>query len=531
MSVWGDFLAGHHAEATGDGPKALEFYATAARKGLTDKADLYSRMYILGLTEGRFDNALSALEQTEKLGGTAPLTHLARAVDALRKGNFADAEARLAEDASGISQLLSPILTAWSQVGREDTAGALETLSKMTAAKDDEASPLQLLHSALINDLVGNTPVAGEQFEQLQASAGLSVRTAELWGEHLERGGLTQKARDVYESLGDDAERLILIENLERRTKAKTRPPIDVNTAQKGAAEALYGIASAMLSQNAWESALALANMATTLRPGFAPAVMVAATALQQNSRYADAIAVLDAIPKRSPFSWMARLHLADSMDRLDKTDEAVSILNLLAEERPTLARPLIQLGDVQRRHEQFAQAAQTYTQALERIAEPGEAQWGLFYSRGVSYERSQQWPKAEADFLRALELSPDQPAVLNYLGYLWIDEGVHLERALKMIEKAVEMRPRDGAIVDSFGWGLYRTGDFPGAVKQLERAVMLSPADAVINDHLGDALWQVGRMREARFQWERALIMKPDDALAQSIELKLQSGLKAAKP
>lgn len=530
--VWGDFLAGHHAEAVGDGPKALEFYAAAARKGLTSTADLYSRMYILGLTEGRLDGALVALDQAEKLGGKAPLTQLTRAVQALHDGNFETAETLLKEDAGGISQILSPVLIAWSQVGRKNTAGALDNLNKMTATnKDGETTPLQLLHTALIFDLAGKTKEAGEQFSQLQNSAGLSVRSAELWGQHLERQGREQDARKAYEALGDDAERLILSEALQARLKSKTRPPIDVDTAQKGAAEALYGIASAMLAQNAWESALALANMATMLRPDFAPAAMVAAAAFQQNKRLTDANALYAAIPARSPFSWLARLHLADNLDRMDKTDEAVNILMKMAKERPTLAHPLIQLGDVQRRHKEFKQAAESYTLALKRIATPGESEWGIFYSRGVAYEQDKQWPKAEADFLRALELSPEQPAVLNYLGYLWIDEGQHLDRALGMISKAVEMRPRDGAIVDSLGWGLYRTGDFPGAVKQLERAVMLSPADAVINDHLGDALWQVGRMREARYQWERALIMKPDPELAQAIAEKLKSGLVAAKP
>ncbi|MCR4378076.1 MAG: tetratricopeptide repeat protein [Rhodospirillales bacterium] len=530
--VWGDFLAGHHAEAVGDGPKALEFYAAAARKGLTSTADLYSRMYILGLTEGRLDGALVALDQAEKLGGKAPLTQLTRAVQALHDGNFETAETLLKEDAGGISQILSPVLIAWSQVGRKNTAGALDSLNKMTATnKDGETTPLQLLHTALIFDLAGKTKEAGEQFSQLQNSAGLSVRSAELWGQHLERQGREQDARKAYEALGDDAERLILSEALQARLKSKTRPPIDVDTAQKGAAEALYGIASAMLAQNAWESALALANMATRLRPDFAPAAMVAAAAFQQNKRLTDANALYAAIPARSPFSWLARLHLADNLDRMDKTDEAVNILTKMAKERPTLAHPLIQLGDVQRRHKEFKQAAESYTLALKRIATPGESEWGIFYSRGVAYEQDKQWPKAEADFLRALELSPEQPAVLNYLGYLWIDEGQHLDRALGMIAKAVEMRPRDGAIVDSLGWGLYRTGDFPGAVKQLERAVMLSPADAVINDHLGDALWQVGRVREARYQWERALIMKPDPELAQAIAEKLKSGLVAAKP
>lgn len=534
--VWGDFLAGHHAEAIGDNRKALDFYAAVMDKGaaedMTASPELYSRMYILGLTEGRLDEAMSSLDKAEQLGAKAPLANLTRAVRALRDGDYKGAEVLLATDDSGISRILAPILTAWARVGAKDLPGALAALDKTTKkddTKDNVISPLHLLHGALINDIANNAPAATKLFTQLHEAAGLSVRTAELSGQHLERRGLIKDARALYRSLGDDAEGLILSENLEARLKAKTPPPLDIDTAQKGAAEALYGVASAMLSQNAWESATALAHMANALRPNFAPAVMVTATALQQNDRRAEANALYQRIPARSPFSWLARLHRAENLDRMTRTGDAIKLLNAMSRERANLPRPLIELGDVLRRHERFKDAADAYTRALKRIAQPRAGDWGVFYSRGVSYEQSKQWPKAEADFLRALELSPDQPAVLNYLGYLWIDQGQHLERALEMIAKAVSKRPRDGAIVDSLGWGYYRTGDFKGAVKQLERAVMLSPADAVINDHLGDALWQVGRTREARFQWRRALAMEPNAELAKAIEKKLKSGLAAA--
>lgn len=527
----GSYLAGHHAEAIGDSRTALQSYANATRLGLPATARLYSRMYILGLTEGRIDDALLALEKAEQLGGKPPLAHLTRAVQALRDGDYATAEALLADGDSGIAQILGPVLTAWARVGRQDIPGALNALNAVKKNKDEAPSALHLLHSALINDIAGNGPAAGALYVQLRTASGLSVRTAELMGQHLERSGRAADARVLYEALGTDAESLILRENLDTRLKTNTPPGLDVDSAQKGAAEALYGIASAMLSQNAWESALALAHMARALRPDFAPAAMVTAAALQQTNRRSDANALYEALPQRSPYAWLARLHLADNLDRMDRTDEALALLRTMSDERPTLARPLVELGDVLRRHDRFGEAADAYTLALARIAEPQESEWGLFYSRGVSYEQSDQWPKAEADFLKALELSPEQPAVLNYLGYLWIDKGQHLKRALDMIAAAVAKRPRDGAIVDSLGWGLYRTGDFKGAVKQLERATLLRPADPVINDHLGDALWRVGREREARFQWERALAMKPDATLTLAIEKKLKDGLSAAQP
>jgi len=167
------------------------------------------------------------------------------------------------------------------------------------------------------------------------------------------------------------------------------------------------------------------------------------------------------------------------------------------------------------------------YDEAIGRAAAAGlPERWALFYDRGVARERSGQWERAEADLLHALEMKPDQPLVLNYLGYSWIDRGENLERGLKMIEKAVELRPEDGYIVDSLGWAHYRMGDYAAAADYLEKATELVPEDPTINDHLGDAYWQTGRLVEARYQWRRALQFGPQESEVKPIEAKLENGL-----
>ena len=147
---------------------------------------------------------------------------------------------------------------------------------------------------------------------------------------------------------------------------------------------------------------------------------------------------------------------------------------------------------------------------AFEQSKKPATAIWPLYYFRGISYERQNQWPPAEADFKHALDLYPDQPLVMNYLGYSWVDQGVHLDQAFPMLRRAVELRPTDGYIVDSLGWADYKLGHYDEAVKKLERAVDLKPGDPVIQDHLGDAYWQVGRKLEAHFQWNHARDLDP---------------------
>ena len=151
-------------------------------------------------------------------------------------------------------------------------------------------------------------------------------------------------------------------------------------------------------------------------------------------------------------------------------------------------------LGNVLRGHKKFAECADVYSKAIAIIGKPTKANWVIFYFRGICYERSKQWPKAEADLKKALELFPDQPQVLNYLGYSWIDQGINLDQGMAMIKKAVQQRPDDGYIVDSLGWAYFRLGNYEDAVTQLERAIALKPEDPTINDHLGDAYWRVGR-------------------------------------
>jgi Flp pilus assembly protein TadD len=178
------------------------------------------------------------------------------------------------------------------------------------------------------------------------------------------------------------------------------------------------------------------------------------------------------------------------------------------------------------RRRNRFAEAAVAYDQALARGGPPGARDWSLLYARGIARERSGDWARAEADLLRALELSPEQPYVLNYLGYTWAEQGKNLDRAKAMLLRATELRPQDGNIADSLGWVLFRLGDLPGAVTWLEKAVELESRNSVVNDHLGDAYWAAGRQREARFQWSRAATLEPEPADLVKIEAKLKDGL-----
>jgi Flp pilus assembly protein TadD len=210
----------------------------------------------------------------------------------------------------------------------------------------------------------------------------------------------------------------------------------------------------------------------------------------------------------------------------MERTDEAIAIVREIASARPDDPVPVSAIGDFLRATERYREAIPEYDEAIRRAGELKPNHWRLFYTRGIVLEREKQFKKAEADFLKALELQPDQPFVLNYLGYSWIEQGLHLERAQDMIRKAVSLRPNDGYIIDSLGWVYYQLGKYDDAVAELERAIEYRPEDPVINDHLGDAYWQVGRREEARFQWLHSLSLNPEPDVEKAVREKLKTGL-----
>jgi Flp pilus assembly protein TadD len=214
-----------------------------------------------------------------------------------------------------------------------------------------------------------------------------------------------------------------------------------------------------------------------------------------------------------------------------EKYDEAIAHLRKLVDAHPDDIEAYAALGDGLRASKKFAEAAVAYGKAIELSGAPTKTSWLLYYDRGICLERAKQWPRAEADLRQALTLSPDQPLVLNYLGYSWVDQGINIDEAFMMLRRAVDLRPKDGYIVDSLGWAFYRMARYDDAVRTLEKAIELKPNDPTINDHLGDAYWHVGRKLEATFQWAHARDMKPDPEDLPGILKKIQTGMLEEKP
>lgn len=523
-SVLGNYLAGRHAQARRDTSRAAEFFSDVIAID-PGAPDVLRTSFLMRAMEGEMETAFALAGSVAALDAGDAVAVIVLAVDDIHASRFAAAENRLADlPRAGLASFMVPLLRSWALVGRGRMDDALASLEPLGERGGMQA--IKRLHTGLINEVAGRAEAAEASY-RLSAENGeeLSLRLIELLGRLYQRTGRDAEAEALFERYREEQPNSRLLEPALRAFRQNPRA-MPVADAVEGAAEALFGVANALRQQTDTDLGLIFGQLALHLRPDFPLAQIMVAGIYEGDDRLEKSNAVYAAIDLASPFSWSARMRVAMNLNRLDQSDEAVALLSQMARETPDDPAPLINLGDIQRGKENFTRAVAAYDRAMDRIGRMERRYWSLLYSRGIALERSKQWARAETDFLKALELEPEQPFVLNYLGYSWVDQGIHLERATGMIEKAVELRPRDGFIVDSLGWAYFRIGDYGGAVRELERAVELRPQDPVINDHLGDAYWMVGRRLEARFQWRRALALEPEADVAGTIANKLEDGL-----
>ncbi len=520
------FLAGRFAQGGGDSRAAAEYYAAALRFD-PDNVELLQRAFTLMVAEGRMAEAAPMADRLLAYDADSAVPLLVAGITEARAGHFAQAEARFAQlPKRGVNTFLGPLLTAWSRTGQGRTDAALESLAALSQTNGLDG--LRTFHAGLINDLADRAKAADESY-QIALAGPLSIRTIEAAGSFYQRGGKTDQAKSLYERYAVEHPGTLLFDG-PALLKIGDKAPRAIPDAKSGMAEALFDVAALLRQGNAVDASMVFTRLALAMQPDFPLAQVSVADILSAQGRLIEANDIYRALNPASAAHAYGRLRVAMNLEELGQTDAALAALDQIARDRPADVDALVTRGDVLRRKKRFAESAESYGAALARLPDVDVRHWPLLYSRGIALERSKQWPKAEADFIRALELKPDQPDVLNYLGYTWVDRGEQLEKARAMIEKAVELRPKDGAIVDSLGWALYRMGDYHNAVKQLERAVELKAEDPTVNDHLGDAYWQIGRAEEALFQWRRALTLDPEPEQIEPLQEKLRTGEVPAK-
>jgi tetratricopeptide (TPR) repeat protein len=525
VSLSGNFLAGHIAQKRRDLPAAAKFWGKALEQD-SDDPNLIRRAFLYAVMNADINRAMELAEKYVSLEQKGPISNLALALRDAKAGEWAKVEDRMSTmDGTGLNSFTKPAMLGWAAYAQSGLEAGLEELKPLRELGGARA--LHDLHAGLVNELSDKLAAAETYYLSVaEDDAGASLRSARILGTLYERQGKFTEAKAAYELYLQEQPNSQFVEQDLARVAEGGTPPQLIKNPQDGVAEALFGIASSLNRQGGYETSLVLGQLALYIRPEFPVMQYMLGGVLEQLDRYADAIEMYKRLPDDSPFGPTSKIRIANNLDQIEREEEAVEVLLAAAAARPEDPRPKSNLGDVYRRMEKWDKAAEAYDLAVERMGELEPRHWQILYTRGIVMERAKRWERAEADFLKALELYPDQPLVLNYLGYSWVEKGLHLDRALEMIKTAVKKRPHDGYITDSLGWVYYKLGRYEEAVPELERAVELRPEDPIINDHLGDAYWRVGRKLEATFQWNHALISDPEPELREEIEQKLKHGL-----
>ncbi len=526
----GQYLAGRHALREEDPDVAYTFFQKAY-SGDSKDALLRDYTFRSALANGNMDVALELARQI--LVDDDQNNEMARLVvilDAIKQGQNAEALTELDKiNPRGINILLKPVLTSWALLAEGDPKAAIASLDDLDRYEGFKL--LKSYHLALLAHQLGDSDLASEQYEAaLKGPSGQSVRLIQSYGTFLIEQGRKPEAKALFESYKKRFPLSPTINKLlDQFSNGHSIAPL-ISTPLEGAAEAVYSSAAIIGQEQASSTAITLAYFALMLRADLPVANVLLAEISEERDQDAKALEYYQLVPEQSPYFLNAQIRVSWLKYKLGDEATAVSSIQKLAQDNPQEIEPLIVLADINRDRKDWQGAAIAYSKAIDNIGDAKGRLWSLLYARGIAYERMKDWEKAEADLTAALELRPDHPQILNYLGYSWADRGEKLDEAKKLLIKAVSLRPRDGYIVDSLGWLYYRVQDFQNATQQLENAVSLQPEDPTINDHLGDAYWRVGRKDEARYQWQRALWLEPEEDQIPLIREKLKNGLPALK-
>lgn len=532
-SFAGAYLAARTAEADNNIGAAVDFYRQAM--AFDPGNDIIKQnLFLALLTEGRFKEALPIAEELKDQPEIERFSRVALAIDAISKKQYRKSGPLLMLSVqSDMDVLATSLMNAWVKVAQGNPKQALADVNKI--AGPEWYNLFRIYNAALIADIAGQKQDARNYYQQAiddRPGGAAAPDTYERAVMAYASFKLRQGDKDGAIKLLKDAEELLngrmTITEMREKIEAGHKYPRLINTPQEGVGEALYALGTAINRGGAEAFAKLYLQMSLPLRPDNDATLYQLGDISAKLRQPEQAIEYYGRVPETSPYRRDAEMQRALNLAENEQTGEATKQLKTLLERDKTDLRTYLALGGVYAQDKNFADAAKIYDAAAQQIKTPERKDWPVFYQRGIAHERLKEWDQAEPNFKKALELYPDQPQVLNYLGYSWVDRGENLDEALAMIKKAVELRPQDGYIVDSLGWAYYKLGRYPEAAVELEKAVKLRPEDPTINDHLGDAYWRSGRQLEATFQWNHAIAGKPEPEELVKIEEKLKKGLPA---
>jgi Flp pilus assembly protein TadD len=523
MGLAGSYLAARQAVIDGDHREAALYFERAMQRD-PNNTGLIGNALLARAALGQWNRALEVAARLPADQDGRELAQMVEQVARIRDGDLAGALAAIAAE-EAVGPLIDGLTSAWLHLGEGDMSRAVAEFEEI--ASDGALAQIAQYHLALARAVVGDFEgadaiLSGETYGPLQVTS-RGVRAHAQVLVQLDRQADALELLDLAIGSVPDPVLLALRDAI---AADPTRPYDFLISAQQGVAEVFYTLAQGLGSDSGPTLPLIYARAAHVIDPTHSDALLLAAELLIADDQPHLAADTYAELPADQPAFITGQMGRAEALFEMDRQEDAVAVLQALAADHPDQTSVHARLGDMLRRMERFGEAIVAYDAAMAQIDREQPRHWLLFYTRAISLEREGRWDEAEADFRHALELNPDQPQVLNYLGYSLVEQRRNLDEALDMIERAVAAEPRSGYIVDSLGWVLYRLERFDEAVAPMERAVELLPNDPIINDHLGDVYYMVGRFREAEFQWHRALSFEPEEEDAVRIRLKLEIGL-----
>lgn len=524
-SFLGSYLAGRYASSNHDTIEAAQYMRRALDYEPNNKRIL-EQSFLLELMGGDWERSTDLSKKLIKLDAAHPFARLFRGVDEFRLKNYSAAEEHFLASSDGpLGALIEKISQAWILSEKGDYSKAMKLLNEKSDT--DWVRDYQQYHRALIADVNGKVKDAQRAYSRLYRKYHQMVRLVGSYAQFLAKNNQRRAALTVLDKHFKRARfrhpDLVLIQE---KIKAKIPLASHVTTAQEGLAEIFFSLGDRRSETGGIDDGLIFLQMARLLRPQFAAANYSLANLLYRVKKYDRSLVYLSSIDESEPIWLDAQILKAQCLSSKKQPDMALQLLEGLRDKYSTDIDLFNALGKLNLDEKKYAEASANYSKAISLLKKPRPSDWFYYYGRGISYERAKMWPKAEKDFKQALKLSPNRPDVLNYLGYSWVDQNLNLSNAMKLIRKAVKLKPNSGYYVDSLGWAHYRLGQYKEAVGILEKAVMLRPDDPVINDHLGDVYWRVGRKNEARFQWKQVLSLEPEEDLIKQVNQKMKDGL-----
>lgn len=521
----GAYLAARHASFFSDYTAAAEYYTKALIRDPSNSS-LMENAVISFVGLGEVKRAVPIARKMSSDGVVSQISRIVLLVDLAQKQDY-DGVLKMLDSGDAVGPLIDGLAGAWAEIGLGNMAAGLAKFDEVAKAKGTRGFGLN--HKALALASVGDFEAAqaifsGDEKNPLRLTVGGVLAHAQVLSQLDRNADALELLKEVF---GNELDPRVM--QLRTALEAgKTLPFDTVRNPSEGLAEVFYSVANALRGETDNGYTLVYARMAEHLSPTHIDAILMSAGLLEELEQYDLATSAYNRVARDDPSFHAAELGRAAALRKADKEEAAIEVLEQLTKSHGQLPSVHSALGNALRQLERYDEAADAYTEALELTGEPEAGDWFLFYARGISYERTDSWDKANADFRKALELYPNQPQVLNYLGYSMLEQNTNLDEALGMIERAVAAVPNDGYITDSLGWALYRLRRFDEAVKYMERAAELTPVDPIVSDHLGDTLWAVGRRLEAEFQWRRAMSFEPEEVDATRIRRKLEVGLDA---